>query len=119
MFGIEQGCEQYVIADAARNSLHSNGKIYLHCFEYFPTYEDAQAVLDKFYPKPQHVWEHGDVFESGYPANQGIMMYIHQDEGHVKRPPQVIYLNDDTYTFSPPEKYLKGAKLLFNIKEKI
>jgi len=49
----------YVIADAARNSMHSNGKIYCGCYEYFPTPEDAQAVLDKFQPK--HEWKHGDI----------------------------------------------------------
>ena len=121
MFNVEHvpSLNQYVVADAARNSLHSNGTIYGMVFEYFPSRQTAQEVLDKFYPKPEHVWEHGDVFKSGHPTNSGRMMYIHQDEGHRKRQPQVIYIDHDICAYSPLNRYLDGAKFLFNIKEKI
>jgi len=114
------------IGDDNKNYLHSDGNITRVC-EYFETPADAQRLLDKFYPKPKHVWKHGDVFKSGHPRNPGIMMYIRANKGgsevsvrgSSKFLAQVIYLEDATYTFSPLEKYLKGAKFLFNIKEKI
>jgi len=113
--------ERYSIYDSANSCqfLHSDGRA-LFTPEYFPTEADAQAVLDKFYPKPEHVWRHGDVFESGHPSNPGIMMYIRLQEGGSKiHPAQVIYLKDGTYTVSPASKYLINTKFLFNIREKI
>ncbi len=43
--------------------LHSDGSI-LTTSEYWPTREQAQAVLDKFQPK--HVWVNGDVFKNEF-----------------------------------------------------
>ena len=121
MFKVSQfrNNNNFTVSDGNKNYLHSDGRVFYRCGEYFPTEADAQAVLDKFYPKPEHVWEHGDVFESGHPVNSGIMMYIRQDEGGKVKKVRVIYLNTDTYPCSPPESYLNGAKFLFNIKEKI
>lgn len=93
--------------------LHSNGRVFRNCAEYFPTKETAQEVLDKF--QLPHKWEHGDVFESGNPFNRGIMMYVSQR----CREPQLIYLDLTVPVCSSIESYLKNAKFLFNIKEKI
>lgn len=114
MFYIERcnSLGQYVVADAAQNSMHSDGKIYSGCYEYFPTQEDAQKVLDKF--QPGHVWEHGDVF-----ANKlgQIMLYIQV----YNRFHQVISFAD-----GPDHSWnydvginLRNVKFLFNIRSKL
>jgi len=120
MFEIKHtiGSEVVFISNEKMSYLHSDGSIY-DVAEFFPSKEIAQKVLDKFYPKPEHVWEHGDVFESGHPINSGTMMYIRLNEGNKKCQPQVVYVNQDTYSYSSPEAYLNGAKFLFNIREKI
>ena len=102
------------ISNGSSSYLHSDGSVY-DVIEYFPTEEIAQKVLDKFYPKLKHIWKHGDVFESGHPMNQGIMMYviIHG------RSPTAIYLERNCLAFNDLEYYLKNAKFLFNIKDVI
>ena len=86
--------------------LHSDGSVY-RTVEYFPTREQAQAVLDKFQPK--HVWKHGDVFETK--TGGTIMVYLIVADG------PVVYVLD----YSGPGKgtvdyCLKDATFLFNIK---
>jgi len=90
--------------------LHSDGRIF-NTPEYWPTREQAQDVLDKFYPKPKHVWEHGDVFEAGYPRNFDVMLYV----ALKFQKPYVIYLNRTHRAQAPVENYLINAKFLFNI----
>ena len=111
-FNIELTSDGCVIADATRNTLHSDGNIYYGFPEYFPTREAAQKVLDKFFPKPKHEWKHGDVFrrKSGI-----VMVYL---VTHEMGP--VVYLLD----YSGPGRgttdvCLADAKFLFNIKEKL
>lgn len=118
MFSIEPANGQFVLVDSARNGLHSDGSIYYRCYEFFPTQEDAQAVLDKFRPELKHVWKHGDVFESGHPLNPGIMMLVQPGLPYNIKP-CVVWLNTDCHAYSPVSEYLVGAKFLFNIKEKI
>ena len=76
------GVQVFKIVDDNYNYLHSDGVVY-PCGEYWPTKEQAQAVLDKFRhaekfarlafsysmgtasfqtkiePKPKHIWVHG------------------------------------------------------------
>lgn len=99
------------ITDGHGHSLHSDGSVY-NTAEFFPTEEIAQKVLDKFYPKPKHEWEHGDVFKR---ASGTVMVYL---VIHGMGP--VVYLLD----YSGPGKgtvnaCLADAKFLFNIKEKL
>ena len=120
MFEIRQfrNGSNYCIAETIRsgewNYLHSNGKIYHCAAEYWPTKSEAQAILDKFYPKPKHVWEHGDVF-----VTKGglFMIYI---APIYNKPPLAFCLTspiggpaDDT------DDCLSRSKFLFNIREKI
>lgn len=116
MFKIEKAGDQFVIADTTRNSLHSNGNKYFGCYEYFPTKKVAKKVLDEYYPNPEHVWEHGDVFTSGSPTNPGIMMYVKLINASSYF---VLYLNNNNVAHGLPGTYLDGAEFLFNIKGKI
>ena len=111
MFRIKlSGCN-WLIVDGKENHLHSDGMVYHMCPEYFPTGEAAQRVLDKFYPKPLHVWEHGDVFKN----YAGTQIYLKPCGG-----PIVVNL-EHTNSGGTPEVQLEGndVKFLFNIKEKL
>ena len=107
----------YCIQDTEDHAkfLHSDGSLY-YTVEYFHTRELAQAVLDKFYPKPEHVWENGDVFISGTTSGSH-MIYMHYFDD---RKDQVFSLNKD---IGGPainiDACMKGAKFLFNIKNVI
>jgi len=97
--------------------LHSDGRVF-KTREYFPTKADAQAVLDKFYPKPKHVWEHGDVF-----LCEGCIM-IYMNPKYCEHGPQVFYIGtnsgySDLDASDLAQNYIKHAKFLYNIKEKI
>ena len=48
--------------------LHCDGRVINVC-EYFESKEAAQKVLDKFYPKPIHVWEHGEIVDAKFLFN--------------------------------------------------
>jgi len=113
MFEIKVAYERVVyISDVGSRYLHSDGHVF-STVEYFPTRKRAQAVLDKFYPKPEHVWEHGDVFDNSV----GRWIYLEPAAS-----PMVIsldYPKDDATQGSTPSIQLNDAKFLFNIKEKI
>ena len=117
MFEIRKpGCGYYIkeMIGSAK-FLHSDGAIYC-TIEYFPTEVDAQAVLDKFYPKPEHVWENGDVFASS--VSCGHMIY-HRYRCSDKKD-QVISLSINVGgPATNMDECMKSAKFLFNIKEKI
>jgi len=102
---------EFYIYDAGAFSpcyLHSDGRA-LSTREFFPSREDAQAVLDKFYPKQEHVWVHGDVFENV----AGIQIYLEPFNG-----PIVVNLQH-TKSSGTPDVQLPDSKFLFNIGEKI
>ena len=96
--------------------LHSDGGI-TRVAEYFETPDDAQKVLDKFYPKPKHEWKHGDVFLT---EGSNTMIYMSPEYYKRVRKPQVFYINGDLENNiaaeSPVKGYLKGVTFLFNIK---
>jgi len=92
--------------------LHSDGSIF-DTAEYFPTIEDAQAVLDKFQPK--HKWKHGDVFIS---SKGNVMMYLDFCAKGCK-PQAVCMIAPISGPALNVEEALSRAKFLFNIKEKI
>ena len=105
----------FIVCINKNNCLHSDGRIF-PTREYFPTREDAQKILDKFHPKPEHVWENGDVFESGV-GLQNPMIYHHYGDN---RKDQVFSL--DVNIGGPARNFaacLGGATFLFNIKEKL
>ena len=101
----------YKIIDGQGNYLHSDGSIQ-PCGEYWPTEEQAQTVLDKYYP---HKWKHGDVFETSRGFN---MMYLAPNAYHAR--PRVIYLENIMEATCPVEEYCNSTTtFLFNIKEKL
>ncbi len=109
------GRNVYVIEDKRCYSLHSDGNTFWDCWEYWPTRELAQKILDKYQPK--HVWEHGDVFNSDgeYPK-----VYIKISD----QQPQVFHLQgalngEGMAALCHFSKYLKDATFLFNIKDKL
>jgi hypothetical protein len=83
--------------------------------EYWPTRELAQAVLDKFQPKPEHVWEHGDVFRG---RDGEIEIYMER----LRRKPRVFCLTKRNYCEGHDDEWalnMIGCEFLFNIKEKL
>ena len=106
MFKVEQ-CQSYKIVNEQGDFLHSDGTK-LPRGEFWPTKEQAQAVLDRHQPK--HVWVHGDVFTVGrYP-----MVYIREGSS------VYIYHLTPCHTVTHTLKtYLKDATFLFNIKDKL
>lgn len=59
MFAVREDADQsgrriYVIRDENKEYLHSDGTTYFQCSENWPSKRRAQAVLDKFYPKPKN-----------------------------------------------------------------
>ena len=115
MFHVANGGHNHCwISDGNSCYLHSDGRIINNCVEHFPSEEDAQAVLDKFYPKPQHVWEHGDVFKT---RGGCVLMFFKYVSG---RKPQAICVEEPVGGPSLDlEGSLRDAVFLFNIKEKI
>ncbi len=108
MFRVEQ-CKSYKIVNEQGDFLHSDGTK-LPRGEFWPTKEQAQAVLDKH--QSGHVWVHGDVFrrEAGV-----VMVYL---VTHEMGP--VVYL----LGYSGPARgtidvCLADATFLFNIKDKL
>lgn len=97
-----------VTIDANCEYLHCDGRIINVC-EYFESREAAQRVLDKFYPKPEYVWKHGDVFENSI----GMWIYLEREAGAI-----TVNLGH-TNSNGTPKFQLENAKFLFNIKEKI
>jgi len=115
MFEIKHtiGSEVVFISNEKMSYLHSDGSIY-DVAEFFPSKEIAQKVLDKFYPKPEHVWEHGDVFVT---KGDLFMIYI----APIYNKPALAFC------LTPPiggpasdtNDCLSRGKFLFNIKDKI
>ena len=113
MFEVKQygSGRSWYIGDSKCNYMHRDGEV-LSTREYWPTEEQAQAVLDKFQPK--HVWLHGDVFKVSKTWGS-IMMYV-CPRGEE---PRVVYLNYDMVTTCRVSAYLDEATFLFNIADKI
>ena len=99
------------ITDENRNYMHGDGSVFHRCGEYWPTREQAQAVLDKY--QPPHVWEHGDVFEDR--TGRYIMMYLNPKFGKE----QVCHLNHNLAAGCRVSRYFRSATFLFNIKDKL
>jgi hypothetical protein len=101
------GAQVFKIVDNNHNYLHSDGVVY-PCGEYWPTREQAQAVLDKFQPAPPpHVWTHGDVFEN----SAGVFIYFEPYGGKVT----INVLRSKGS--GTPNIQLPGSTFLFNIKD--
>jgi hypothetical protein len=93
--------------------LHCDGRIINVC-EYFESKEAAQKILDKYYPKPEHKWKHGDVFSFETYSDFGTMVYLK----HHAKDPTVSYVNKICESYEEVGYYLKNAKFYFNIREK-
>ena len=106
------------ITDENKNYMHGDGSVFHRCGEYWPTREQAQAVLDKY--QPPHVWKHGDVFkrESGT-----VLIYLIVNKGPViysVYSPYHVYPGYHPMVAAPnPEVCLSDATFLFNIKDKL
>lgn len=125
MFKITNSVEnmsEFYIFDAVNYCyLHSDGSEF-STREYFPTKRIAQKVLNKFYPEPEHVWEHGDVFlRRGDTAMICIMSG--RGELHIFCVDNDYCLGVSPYSGHKPEIEDIFAdpktKFLFNIKEKL
>ena len=111
----------FAIRDKRTNQyLHSDGAVYDNQYaEWWPTEEQAQAVLDKYPPK--HVWVHGDVFRwdesDGY---WSVMIHLKLADGPVVYCLMDIFRRDANYhpalADPSPEYLLANATFLFNIK---
>ena len=91
--------------------LHSNGRVLYGYTEYWPTREMAEEILDKYYPKPAHVWEHGDVFRR---KSGTVMMYSNTLEKGAS-----VFCVDHTPYGNGVMSCLDDAVFLFNIKDKL
>ena len=98
----------YCISDDYRNYMHRDGEVIYNTCEYWPTREQAQAVLDKF--RPVHVWKHADVLQHGLTT----MIYLTPSTG-----PELRSISCECTGRYEPENYLKDATFLFNIKSKL
>ena len=100
--------------DDIRLYLHSNGSVFIDAAEYWPTQEGAQIVLDKYYPKPKHVWEHGDVFKT----RSGVIMMFHSFCAE-RKSEAICIVGLCNGPAGNLEEVLQNAKFLFNIEEKL
>ena len=106
------------VTDENHDCMHADGSVYHRCGEYWPTKEQAQAVLDKH--QPPHVWEHGDVFkrESG-----AVLIYLVVDAGPVAycvRPDYHPHPDYHPAVAVPNLKVcLSDATFLFNVEGKL
>lgn len=83
--------DTYFISDGDRDYMHRDGEVIHDACEYFPTEEQAQAVLDKFRPTPPpHVWVDGDV---GVDLDGEIVVLAHCDRSSQQH---YIVLNGDS-----------------------
>jgi hypothetical protein len=106
--------ERWVVRDEGMNHLHCDGSVYHMCPEYWPTREQAQAVLDKHRP---HVWKHGDVFRR---KSGAVDIYIMLNAGPIVYNLRSKYYRGHPGTAAPDYKVcLADAKFLFNIKDKL
>jgi len=107
----------FKIVDDNHNYLHSDGVVY-PCGEYWPTKEQAQAVLDKL--RPKHVWVHGDVFKYSSGAvmiyiqlkNESVAYCLRSSIHQLKKNYYPDRAGDQSYLFEEVEH-------LFNIKDKL
>ena len=110
----------FCIRTEDRHYLHSNGRIYLGCVEDWPSQIHAEEILDKWFPKPMHVWEHGDVF-----TRKGgvVLVYLVVDAGSIVYSvysPSHLHKNYHPVNAAPdPKVCLADATFLFNIKDKL
>ena len=111
MFEVKRLCySTYFIQNEMGQYLHSDGSIY-DTAEYFPSEKTAQAVLDKYYPKPEHEWKHGDVFKNDI----GTWIYLQRRDGTVVT--DIIRTNSS----GTPEIQTNSdnVEFLFNIRERL
>jgi hypothetical protein len=90
--------------------MHRDGEVVSNCPQYWPTREQAQAVLDRY--QPPHVWEHGDVFENVVSSRWIYLCPNREAE------PIVVNLNRAGGGGTPATQ-LAEATFLFNIKDKL
>lgn len=131
------GAQVFKIIDDNHNYLHSDGVVY-PCGEYWPTQEQAQAVLDKyryieksvrlvrsysmgvasFLAKitPKHVWVEGDI---GVNSFGDVVEFTYCTSSRL---PQILFLTgDDRGSYKGWDDSIDPgeATFLFNIKDKL
>ncbi len=97
-----------IIAQCEKNILEEQKR---HTRELAAHYIELNELLEE----KKHKWKHGDVFSFARGVNSGIMVYVNCYGENA----YVFYLNTNFHTLESLEYYLKTAKFLFNIKEKI
>ncbi len=106
-FEVKPFSNSYYIGKGTGDYMHRDGEIVPGATEYWPTREQAQAVLDKFQPK--HVWVHGDVF-----TNCGGATWLYAIKNNI---PDVICISgsegDGTLEVQMSESV--DTRFLFNI----
>jgi hypothetical protein len=104
--------DNYYIGNGHGNYMHRDGEIVSGACEYWPTREQAQAVLDKY--QPPHVWKHGDVFKN----RVGVCMILVQN--HDSTEERVFCLAPYCDLDHPDvDHWLRNATFLFNINDKL
>lgn len=112
-FKVRPSGSECFISDGTNRYLHSDGSIY-SCVEFWPFKEIAEEILDKYYPKPAHVWKHGDVMKVGgnpymffkLQRSDSIPMIVGLDGVHAVHGLYAIRLT-------------QNAEFLFNINDKL
>lgn len=105
---------KYAIRALDRHYLHSDGRIFLGMAEYWPTREHAEEILDKYYPKPAHVWVHGDVFR-----NHADCTFVYVTDPDDKTPEIINMREGDHGTIDVQMRDEAKPEFLFNIKDKL
>ncbi len=101
----------HYISNGVECYLHSDGSI-LSCCEFWPTEEQAQAVLDKFQPK--HVWKHGDMFKFETGCDHGTLIYLEPFDTIL---PTLEYVDRKCSAHGELDYYLDSATFLFNVND--
>lgn len=73
--------------------------------------EEVKVVKEK----SKHIWANGDVFSFRNGGNCGTMIYLK----NAKHEESVAYVSSNYKPYDEIKDYLKNAKFLFNIKDKL
>jgi hypothetical protein len=116
-FEVEQNIsDKYYIGKGTGDYMHRDGEVVHECCEFWPTREQAQAVLDKFQPPPPpHVWVHGDVFRT---SRGSVMFCVRMCNGTMR----LAHLRSSRRLDSDYDsvaRTLSNTTFLFNIKDKL
>ncbi len=104
----------YYISDGHYTYMHRDGEVVRCAREYWPTREQAQAVLDKY--QPPHEWVDGDV---GVKTNGETIILAHCT--HSSEQHYIVIVGGDTGSYEYWDNCVDSLRttFLFNIKDKL